>query len=166
MYLLVSCDPGAGLIISFSSQNLSVAIQSQPNHHWFACVNLTALPWETWKWIPPFERRTWKIITPVYVIARRTRTFRDGLVWICKLLILPPSCAECVLSLNGRNPRRTCANRCSGCIIYAINYGAFNSLMSALIYSATCTVGRCSLFLFCKTAVWKVWAIIFTNGPW
>lgn len=92
--------------------------------------------------------------------------FGDGLVWICKLLILPPSCAALVLSLNGRNPRGTRANRCSGCIIYAINYGAFNSLMSALVYSyrSHCTVG--SLFLFLKTAVWKAWAITLANESW
>lgn len=80
--------------------------------------------------------------------------FSDSLVWICELLILPPPCTERVLSLNGRNPRGTRTNRCSGCIIYVINYGALNSLMPAFIHitATRLLVGGLS-FYFLKSTV-------------
>lgn len=82
--------------------------------------------------------------------------FSDSLVWICELLILPPPCTERVLSLNGRNPRGTHANRCSGCIIYVINYGALNSLMPAFIHTAfTRLLAGGLYFLFFKKCVQK-----------
>lgn len=126
----------------WSWQHLLVATPSEPNSNRFARANNGTAVGSL-----KMNSSLWKRHLEDCYTALRHRAahanFGDGLVWICKLLILPPSCAELALSLNGRNPRGTRANRCSGCIIYAINYGAFNSLMSALVYSyrSHCTVG-------------------------
>lgn len=75
MYLLVSlCDPGWTYFF-FLPQHLLVATPSEPNSNRFARANDgTAVGSLENNEFLPFESGTWKIVTPLYVIAQRTPT--------------------------------------------------------------------------------------------
>lgn len=136
MHLPVSSNPGQSysfLPSPTSHPHLLCCYTEQARR--FALTDLTALPWEASKWIPPFETALGRSLHK-FTSSCGTRKLQRQPRVILWAIDSSSSMHGVRAFIERQNPWGTGANRCSGCIIYVINYGALNSLMPALIHTA------------------------------